>query len=205
MLKALDRRALQILREDLQAALKVVSDKHGIQIEVGRATFTPKNATFKVEIATVSEDGTANTQEATNFIQFCSLYDLKPEHLGAEFTFRGDRYKVAGLASGRSHKFPILADRIPDGKTFKFPAESVVRGLTGTPQAAAPVLAPATAEERRKVNQMIADLKRDNPEAYYADGERKEQEAYRACFDSFLREIRGIGISALFAAKQGAK
>lgn len=214
MIKSLDKKGLQMLRQELQAAVDAVGLKHGIKILVGNARFTPDNATFKVEIATVAENGMVNDHAASDFKQSCGLFGLKPDHFGAEISYGRERYKIAGLTSGRSYKYPILAERVSDGKKFKLPIAAVssladksapfaeanhATGFSLSPLA--PPLAPPTPEERKKVEAMIADLKNNNPEAYYADGERGEKEAHRACFNSFLREIRGIGLSALFASK----
>jgi hypothetical protein len=136
---SLDKKNLHMLRLELQAAAEAVGQKHGIKILVGNARFTPENATFKVEIATIAVDGVVNDRTVSDFKQACHVFGLKPEHFGAEITYGRELYKIAGLTSGRSYKFPILATRLSDGKQFKLPLAAVA-SLTGQKSSSGPTL-----------------------------------------------------------------
>jgi len=58
------------LRESLDRAVADVAKEHGVEIVVGRGTFGTSNATFKLEVAERSEDGTVLTREAQEFQMF---------------------------------------------------------------------------------------------------------------------------------------
>jgi hypothetical protein len=137
-IKSFDRNNLRELREAITAALEVVGKQYGIKITAGSASYMNESATFKVELATVTSDGTAMTKEASAFKRSCGLYGLKPEHLFAEINYAGSRYKITGLTGGRSWKYPIAVERIPDGKRFKLPESAVasLQNKTAAPSAA---------------------------------------------------------------------
>lgn len=128
-IKSFDRQILKALRTSMDAALKQVSAEYGVEIKVGNASYTELTAKFSVELASVSQDGTVNTKEVSEFKQFCSLLGLKPEHLGATVTQGREQYRITGLSLGSS-KFPILVERVRDGKAFKLP-RTAVSSLTG--------------------------------------------------------------------------
>ncbi len=117
-----DRPTLKALRGVLEAALKPVEAQYGISVDVGNASFTPENVTFKVNLAVVGGTGEVMTKEATAFKQLASFYGLDPNFLFKKFTNSNapnDEYKVLGLKTGRG-KYPIVAERVRDGKQFKF-------------------------------------------------------------------------------------
>jgi hypothetical protein len=129
-IKTLDKVTLGLLRTAINSALEQVGKEHGVKISLGKCTFLPENATFKLEVATIGEDGDANIRMVADFKNYCESYGLKPEHLGAKITFGGEQYELAGLASGRSWKNPFILRRPSDGKLFKA-GESAVESLTG--------------------------------------------------------------------------
>jgi len=50
----------------------------------------------------------------------CRRYGLKPEDLGVRFVIDGKMYITTGIKTA-NRKYPLLADRVMDGKGFKFP------------------------------------------------------------------------------------
>ena len=111
---------LRAARVEMEAELKDFGEKYGLTISIGDARFTKGNAAFKVQLATTGSDGTVNTQEAENFKLNAHQFGLKPEHLNAEITYLGRKYKLVGL-SPKSTKFPLIVERIPDGKGYRMP------------------------------------------------------------------------------------
>lgn len=116
------------LRDKLDVHLKTIEADLGFKVHVGNASFTPNSVTFKVELATVAENGTVLDAHAEAFKRNAFLFGLVPEDLGHEFTSNGRRFKLTGLAI-KSRKFPFLATDLATGKGFKFTEESVKRGL----------------------------------------------------------------------------
>ena len=123
---SLTRADVRALRDRLEAALAGFGDD--VQVTVGSATYSPNNATFKVELAAVGEDGEAVTKEAEDFQRYCRIYGLRPEDLNREFEYGGTRYKLIGCKP-RSTKFPLLAENVGSGKVYKLPAAVVQLAL----------------------------------------------------------------------------
>lgn len=126
MIKAFDKSNLRDLRDDMSAALLQVAQKHNILIIVGNARFEPSTATFKLELATKPNDGSAVPQTKANidFKRYCGSFGLKPEHLGSPITHGGVQYKLAGLKP-RAPKRPIVVVSMKDGKTYILPESSI--------------------------------------------------------------------------------
>jgi len=118
----LDRATVKALRGSLETALKTIETQFGISVNVGNASFTSENVTFKVNLAVVGASDNVMTKEATAYTQLASFYGLDPNWLFKTFTnpnAPNDSYKVLGLKTGRG-KYPIIAQRVRDGKQFKF-------------------------------------------------------------------------------------
>ena len=124
MAKTIDREFLRKLRDELDQYLVEVGDKYGVEITLGNATFTPVRASFKLEIACVSDDGEVHTKEAEDFKRYARQYGLRPDHLGQQFTYSSNTYVLLGCKP-RSTRFPIVARRLADGKTYKLPHDMV--------------------------------------------------------------------------------
>lgn len=120
----IDRQFLRTAREEIQNILKDYADKHNLQISLGSASFTSENATFKLELATKAKDGSVNTKKAEDFKLYASMYGLSPDDLDREFNWGGNVYRLIGL-SPRANKFPLIVERISNGKSYKMPLESI--------------------------------------------------------------------------------
>ena len=70
-------------------------------------------------------------QEKVAFTLHASAFGLTPDDFGRQFSFRKRLYKIVGC-SPNSPRYPILGARVPDGKTFKFPADHVKKTLGAT-------------------------------------------------------------------------
>lgn len=119
---------LKTLRAEIDAALATVGQKHGLVLHARNATFNATTATFKLEVATVTDSGLVVTKEAADFKSHAFLVGLKADQLGAEFHYSGRGWTVSGMKP-RS-KQSILCRR-DDGQTFKMTPEFVKLCLAG--------------------------------------------------------------------------
>jgi hypothetical protein len=119
-----DRAACAVLSDDVMAALEAVAAKHGIQIKRGRGTFSGGNFTMKIEASVIGEGGRPETKEALCFQRYAASEGLSPNDLYTEFTIASGTYEIVGFKP-RSRKYPILAVKVGDGRTFKFAAETI--------------------------------------------------------------------------------
>lgn len=117
-----NRQNIRQINSELEAALKQVAEKYGLEVKLGNTRFTSDNFTTKVQVATVGEGGITMSKEATDFNRYKTILGINME-LGQEFQRSGKTYTIVGLKP-RSKKYPILA-KCSDGKTYKLPVDLV--------------------------------------------------------------------------------
>lgn len=125
---SIDRPTAKHIAAEIETALADVAQRLGVKITVGSTRFTDKNAKIKIEVATISSDGQVRSEAAESFGIYAYRYGLQPSDMGKTFTWSGHTYAISGCAP-RSHKYPILAKRLSDGKTYKFAAKLVKDGI----------------------------------------------------------------------------
>jgi hypothetical protein len=117
-----DKPAVRTLRDQIQAALDELGEQLDVEIKLGSATFTSDNITFKMEVASLNDDGEAISRMVTDFQRMAGIYGLNQDDLNREFTMRGNTYKLVGAVPRRS-KYPLVCEA--NGKRFKFAPETV--------------------------------------------------------------------------------
>ena len=127
IIKKLDRATVTYIRKHLEAALKPLSEKLGVAIDLGRCTFQISNCRFQLKIAVRDCDGKAITEETESFKRSAKLFGFEPADLGREFTFQGQPYTICGLKA-KSRKYPVIA-RSGNGKDYKFACRPVLDAL----------------------------------------------------------------------------
>lgn len=124
----LDKAKVRQLRDQLEDHLKVIEADLGFKVHVGNASYTNNSVTFKVEMASVADDGTVLNRDADAFRVNAGLFGLKPEDLGKVIRSHGKTFKITGIAT-RSRRCPILVEEVGTGKGYKLPAEAVKAAL----------------------------------------------------------------------------
>ena len=117
-----NRQNIRQINSELEAALKQVAEKYGLEVKLGNTRFSVDNFTTKVQVATVGEGGITMSKEATDFNRYKTILGINME-LGQEFQRSGKTFTIVGLKP-RSKKYPILA-KCSDGKTYKLPVDLV--------------------------------------------------------------------------------
>ena len=119
----IDRHVLKLIASDIETALQDVSKKYHVDIKYKGGSFTPTNATLKLEINPISDTGETVTSEASDFKLYAPMFGLNPDDLGKSFVSNFQTYTIIGLKK-KSHTYPVLCKR-SDGKLFKYPATTV--------------------------------------------------------------------------------
>jgi hypothetical protein len=123
-MKIIDRKNLQIIEADIEAALGAIARKHGISLKIGRGKYSNASyGSFGIDIATIGDNGVVETVEARDFRSMASYYGFQPDDLGRTFFLEGRTFTLTGLKA-RAGKRPILATC--GGKQYVFP-ETVAR------------------------------------------------------------------------------
>jgi len=126
-IKAFDAPTLRALRPEIDTALAPLGERHGITLRTGNGSYSGATAHFKLELAVIGDDGNAVSKEVEAFNKLHSMFGLEQGDLGLEFVSGRERFRLTGIAPGRT-KYPIVTERLRDGKTI-FHAEEVVERI----------------------------------------------------------------------------
>ena len=125
MTTEITRQSLRLLMKDIDDALKIVSEKHGVKLGTGSARFSPSSCTIKIEGVAVGDDGAvpdapASDLKAREDMKVRGiLHGASERWLDQCFDSRGRVFKIIGLLPKR-HQNCILAGRLGlDGKIEK--------------------------------------------------------------------------------------
>ncbi len=167
----IDRKFLKDFTAYAVGVLGEEASKHGMTISYKGGSFARDGslATIKFEMLAPNASGEIESPEAKDFKRYAKQYGFEPEDLGSEFTHRGEKFRITGLKT-RRRRFPISAERIKDGRGFKFPVEAVKGD-------GRPVLVEGLTE---KIKAGFADLACQlSPENLTCDGESLASEVRR--------------------------
>ena len=105
-IKQFDKTNLQALRVEMDSALQAISNKYGITIKAGNASFSGNECTFKVKLNTKGTDGTVITKEAKDFDRHKGLLGMDHLSVGDTIYIQGSPYILTGFNT-RARKAPI--------------------------------------------------------------------------------------------------
>jgi hypothetical protein len=115
----------QVQREMLKVC-QVVAARHGLLVEAQDITGVDLrwgfDATFRVSIPL--PDGTALDPERLRFEALAEAFGLSPADYGRQFNTGREQFRITGI-DPRRPKYPVSAERIPDGQGFKFTSDQV--------------------------------------------------------------------------------
>ena len=124
----MDKANVESMRAYLETMLTGFEEHFGVQVNVGRITYSPNNCKIPLQVSDVTEDGFVASKEAMDFKNLACTYGLEADMLGKQFELRGTKYELTGLNT-RAHKFPFSCRRVKDGKGFKMNVDSVKKGF----------------------------------------------------------------------------
>jgi hypothetical protein len=142
--------------ESVKALQALLGDRLGVKVSFKGGQIGPGSCVLKFEFAEVNKDGSVETREATEYKLCAKLYGLPVDGLGRVFGFRGRNYKVVGLKP--RGKYSILAERLPDGKRFKFEPHTAFPSLRKPLFGSVPVPPPPSADSDEASDIENADL-----------------------------------------------
>ena len=110
-IKQFDTINLQALRVEMDKALQAISNKYGITIKAGNASFSGNECTFKVKLNTKGSDGTVITKEAKSWELYAGMANgpldgLNHLKVGDKITIQNTPYILTGFNT-RARKAPV--------------------------------------------------------------------------------------------------
>lgn len=118
------------LRRDMMKACLAVAETHGLIVEGGDLADIDLRHSFEVSfrVGIPQENGEIYSPEKAIFEVLASHFGLKPSDHGRTFRSKDELFRIVAINPNRP-KYPISAERIADGRGFKFSAENVVMCL----------------------------------------------------------------------------
>lgn len=123
-----DTKAARLVHEGAIKALADYAKGLGLTVKAVGGRFNDNALTAKIEFAVTVRGGQRVEPAADDFRKYMTLFDFKAEDLGATFQNRGESFKLVGLLPNK-RAFPVLGERLSDGKRMCFRAEDVVKKL----------------------------------------------------------------------------
>lgn len=117
----------RLLSAAIQKAISDVADEFGVDIRVGGGNVGPHKGMIKVEVE-VRDTGTGKSAAQVEYEAYCHWFGLTKEDFGRTFVVNRDLYRISGILP-RGQRYNVSAERVSDGRGFKFPADTVKRAL----------------------------------------------------------------------------
>ena len=100
------------------------------RVEIGNGM----SMSISLTIAAKNSEGRVVTPAEADYKRFAPHFKLPLDSFNKVFTYRGIAYRISGLTTSRP-KYPVNAERVRDGKPFKFTSD-IVRVALEFPHAA---------------------------------------------------------------------
>jgi hypothetical protein len=118
------------LRRDMMKACLAVAETHGLTVEGGDLSDIDLRHSFEISfrVGIPQENGQIYSPEKALFEVLAPHFGLEPSDHGRTFRSKDELFRIVAINPNRP-KYPISAERVSDGRGFKFPADNVVMYL----------------------------------------------------------------------------
>lgn len=118
------------LRRDLMTACQQVAETHGLTAEGGELSDIDLRHGFDIafRVGIPMEDGSLFSHDKLMFEALAGSFGLEPSDYGRTFRTDGHAFRITAINPNRP-RYPISAERIADGRGYKFSAENVLAYL----------------------------------------------------------------------------
>jgi len=131
MATQVSKETVAVLVREINAALKVVGERHGMDIKVGHTTYDPPGNSFRSRLeAQGAVEGGISERARKDWEQAVAIVGgLKAEWLGKSFTRSGITYTVTGY-NWRGRKRPVCTTS-QDGREFRWEVGGIISLMGG--------------------------------------------------------------------------
>jgi hypothetical protein len=118
------------LRRDMMTACRAVAETHGLTVEGGDLSDIDLRHSFAISfrVGIPQEDGAIYSPDKAMFEVLAPHFGLEPSDYGRTFRSKDQLFRIVAINPNRP-KYPISAERVSDGRGFKFPADNVAMYL----------------------------------------------------------------------------
>lgn len=118
------------LRRDLLAACQQVAETHGLTVEGGDLSDIDLRHGFGIQfrVGIPLADGSLFSHDKALFDVLAPSFGLDPSDHGRIFRTGGEAFRIIAINPNRP-KYPVSAERLADGRGYKFSADNVAAYL----------------------------------------------------------------------------
>jgi hypothetical protein len=113
------------LLDDLKPALERLAEPLGLDVKIGRATYSETTAGLRIEFFVA---GGSEAKAVEQFAMRCDRYGLTTDDYGRTLTHDGQLYRIFAITAHSSNR-PIICEHLDTGNPFHFPIKLVLRLL----------------------------------------------------------------------------
>ena len=121
MITKFNKQNLDLLRNEINNALKIIGDKYNMTLKINNITYG--NTHFSSKIRAVIGT-TPEIIDKTEWNNNCIYFGFEKDDFGRRFTAGGCAYTICGIKP-KSKRYPIIGKSIITGKRYKFSAANV--------------------------------------------------------------------------------
>lgn len=122
---------INLLRNELNQALRDIANRYGVDVSIGSGRYTATAVKFELAVAVKNSDGVALTVEAETLAANIRYYKLPADVFAKPFTHGGETYLVTGYIKKNSAK-PFQIKRLRDGNVLKCPSVIIRQAYPAT-------------------------------------------------------------------------
>lgn len=116
-----DKKTALLFKGTIEARIADIAKDFGVSINVSNIKMPSRKTMTMTLTAGLGEMHLEDTESGRMFLAHCKSFGISKEMLGRAVTVNRDVFKIVGL-SPNSPKYPIKAERVRDGKSFKLTA-----------------------------------------------------------------------------------
>ncbi len=122
MIKEFNNITLAASRKAIQSKLDELKEEFGLEIKMGNISYGSDHFNSKISVSIV---GSVDEYER-EYDSYVQIGYTKPNLIGLEFTQGSNVFKFRGIQP-RARKNKFLAEKLSDGKLYKFSQEDIMR------------------------------------------------------------------------------
>ena len=131
-IKCFDAGARRSFQSAMVKAMDDLAEEYDVEITQAGHIYTDAGQHFepKFRVTVLDAEGDAFNPSVEEFKRHAEYYGLEVDDLGRTFrsSISGELFKITGCKPSHT-KYPIIADRVSDGKGYKFTPREVRRQL----------------------------------------------------------------------------
>ena len=116
-----DKKTALLFKSTIQARIADIAKDFGVSINVSNIKMPSRKTMTMTLTAGLGEMHLEDTQSGRMFLAHCKSFGISKEMLGETVIVNEEVFKIVGL-SPNAPKYPIMAERVRDGKSFKLTA-----------------------------------------------------------------------------------